>query len=316
MNEATRDLGRAVDAKDLAAIDAALARGAHINAWGGEGTPMNALQKAAYIGYEEGFARLLERGADLHDKAGRQYSATALSLFSTNSSHTLTTRALQAGGADPHWRDLAGGSMLHLAAANSIAENVRLLLQAGLDPCAQDKQGMLPLHVAVSSYGKGKLELLTVLAAATPDLEAAFPLAEGGRRTALEQAFLRESHEALSCLLALGARPELRLAPDGSYDDTDSSSRQALSRSERRRTLLRLRLSYSPLENAVLTGSPELVLLCLERQPRMEQAQVDAAMRRADKGNQHDIAGVIRSWAARQEAASALSGLLSHQAAP
>lgn len=296
-SEATRELRRAVETKDLAGIDTALARGADIDAWSGKGAPLNALQQAALDGWEAGFDRLLDRGAGIRATGGGRLAATVLALLSTRSSHQLVARAFDAGGIDPDWRGIGGDTMLHLAASRTGLENVKRLLREGLDASIADKSGLLALHVAIGRHGETQPELIAALAAATPDLEARFAGHDGGCYTAVEQAFRHPAPGVLSHLLALGARPRVRTLPPEPR------------RGRHRPYDLHDRLARSPLENAVLTGSGAVVLLCLQRQPGMPFDQFRAGCDLARELRLEPLAALIQSWSARREADTVLCNL-------
>lgn len=302
-NEATRDLCRAVEAKDLAGIDDALDRGADIDAWGGEGARQNALQKAATLGFEAGFERLLDRGADIHAQPGGQYSATALLVLKHRASPHLVSRAL-AAGVNPDWRDRSGNTLLHLAASRSSVDVVKLLLQHGVDPAARAQDGKTALHMAIASHGDANLEMIVTLAAVTPGLDIPFTGPNGRGQTALQQALLAGAGGVISCLVALGARADTgRIAGD-------------VVRSAPTEWDIERRLALSPLENAVSVDSTELVLHCLERHPDIDQAQIDAGLRLARQDGLDEACTVIQSWVARRSASSALSSLVSRDPAP
>lgn len=101
------------------------------------------------------------------------------------------------------WRDPAGYTPLHWAAATNDAAAARLLLGAGADCNARDDRGRTPLHLASMSQMRGDEKLMAVLIEFGADVNAA----DRDGVTPLEFARRLERPDLSQTLLAAGATP-------------------------------------------------------------------------------------------------------------
>ena len=114
----------------------------------------------------------------------------------------------------PHWL-YVGDTMLHLAAAALKAGAVRLLLDTGADPNAQNRRGATPLHYACdprpASGGvwspRQQAAIISRLVQHGADVERQ----DRGGATALHRAVRARSPAAVRRLLESGARVDCRL---------------------------------------------------------------------------------------------------------
>lgn len=77
---------------------------------------------------------------------------------------------LLSGGADIHERNETGSTPLHLAVFSGSEEIVRMLLDAGANPNAQDLKGVTPLNTARSFNGLEEISKILLGAGADPTL--------------------------------------------------------------------------------------------------------------------------------------------------
>lgn len=182
----SQTIAEAVSTNDRAVVVEALARGADPNALYGGAT---GLHLAAEWGYREIAELLLEKNADVEviDSLGK----TPL-LWAAANGHEEITRLLLAAKADPNWHDPDGNSVLSEAAAanqldlvkdllkdggaklsaddmkplraaigNRNAEMVRLLLEAGANPCGKPEKDIGPYYAAATH---GSVEIVKIMA--------------------------------------------------------------------------------------------------------------------------------------------------------
>lgn len=179
---------RAAGSGDKAGIDAALKKGADVNArvvvvvpeaqseeeqadpgdWNEEagGT---ALVLAAAAGHTAAVELLLKAGADIDAVDERGWTGLMRAAYFGK---TDTVRLLIASGADVNAREkYAGATALHFAARQSQSDTVRMLLDAGADANAALQNGWTPLMWAVE---RGDVETVRPLlrAGANPDAVA------------------------------------------------------------------------------------------------------------------------------------------------
>jgi ankyrin repeat protein len=104
------------------------------------GDGFTALHFAAFFGWPEAAALLLERGAEV-DAFGRGWM-TGTALHSAASRlQSGVVRILLESGANPDVRQSAGWTPLHAAAMNGDLTSVELLLAASADPHATNDEG-------------------------------------------------------------------------------------------------------------------------------------------------------------------------------
>jgi ankyrin repeat protein len=162
-----------------------------------------ALSGAAYEGYVEIAALLIERGADVNWRfPGPQRIewralplASALTVARSVSEPRMARRrevalALLAHGADVNARNESEETLLHAAAIDGDMAAIELLLSHGADVAARDRAGFTPLHRAIQ---KGHVDATTRLIASGADANA---VTTGGT-TALDLASGDREMEAL-----------------------------------------------------------------------------------------------------------------------
>src|SRR5262249_53574476 len=119
----------------------------------------------------------------------------------------------------PHWL-YVGDTLLHLAAAALRVGAVRLFLDAGADPNAENRRGATPLHYACDARPRSgrtwdpiaQAKVIGLLVEHHVDLEHA----DRGGATALHRAVRARSPAAVQHLLKAGARVDRRLSKGGS----------------------------------------------------------------------------------------------------
>ena len=135
----------AVRTGDTHAIEAALARGAHVNQKNGGG--LTALIIAARAGDVPAVETLLQHGADPNLRGGVN-DWTPL-MHAIHKDQIGTAQALLDGGADVHGRGRSGETALMMAAGYGYTPIVELLLDSGADARAQMPDGATVFSIAV-----------------------------------------------------------------------------------------------------------------------------------------------------------------------
>jgi hypothetical protein len=118
----------------------------------------------AAAGYRVELVRLLmAAGADPNSAANHRRSTPlhyAADGYITGSAwdpkrQVKTLRLLLDAGADLHAQDKNGATALHRAVRTRCAAAVKCLLAAGADPMGKNKSGSTPFHLAVQNTGRG-----------------------------------------------------------------------------------------------------------------------------------------------------------------
>jgi ankyrin repeat protein len=135
------DLVVAARVGDVAAIRAAVAGGANVNAYEGtdDHTP---LQWAALNGHTRAITALLSAGAHVD---GRWSRGSAPLMFAASVGHADSINALLAGGADVSGVDGGGDSALHTACQFGRLHVIPTLLAAGARVDTRGADGALPI---------------------------------------------------------------------------------------------------------------------------------------------------------------------------
>ena len=151
------------------------------------------LQKAALEGDVEGVARLLERRADIDQRA--ENGQTALHL-AVEQGHARVAHVLLGYRADVNARDHQGMTPLHIAAGRGMAGLLTdLLTETGGDVTLADGTGNTPLHHAAAH---GHAAVMETLLSRGAQLNAK----NHNGHTPLHEAVGRQSPEAVAFLLA------------------------------------------------------------------------------------------------------------------
>ncbi|MFT4979186.1 MAG: hypothetical protein ACI8S6_005096 [Myxococcota bacterium] len=183
----------AVNARDLAAVRAALDAGASPDA----GTPHCVLIRASHIGSDATVELLLRAGAEPNMRETTGQSAL---YFATNYRHLAIARRLLEAGAAPDLANEEGLTPLHLAALTGQEALVSLLLAHNATLSSRDARGNTPLLSALRSRQEGTA---TLLMEAGADVHAT----NSGGFTALMLAI--GSARLLTRLLDAGADPSI-----------------------------------------------------------------------------------------------------------
>ena len=127
---------------------------------------MTVLHLAVFFGHPETARLALDRGAALHARAVP--FGTPMPLHSAVAgNHASAVRVLLEAGADPNAEQTSGWRPLHSAAQHGNLEIVRLLLQHGADPDLRTGGGRAPADVA---EGPARDEIVAALAEAAPSV--------------------------------------------------------------------------------------------------------------------------------------------------
>lgn len=150
-------LARAVQEGEVEEIAELVATGTDVESTGTHGTTM--LQWAVMTGSLDGLSALLDAGAD-PDRTGHDGNGPVhLAAFHSDPAFL---QALLEAGADPDLRgEVTGATALKDALLNNAGTTFRLLLEAGTDVNAVDRNGDGPIHVAArTNNGSALLALL------------------------------------------------------------------------------------------------------------------------------------------------------------
>jgi uncharacterized protein len=193
----------AVKSENLAAVKAALAQGAKIDAADADGS--TALHWAAQRDRDDIAAALIAAGAKVEAKT--RFNVTPLSLAAMNGNAKTIARMLDAG-ADANGTALEGQTILMAAALNGNPDAVKLLIQRGAKVNAVEPyKGQTALMFAA---GEGNAKAVAQLVEFGGDAK----LKSKGGYTAFLFAVRNRHMEAAKVLLAHGANVN-ETAPDG-----------------------------------------------------------------------------------------------------
>lgn len=136
---------------------------AHANLNLDDGCGSTALDGALKAGYESVALLLIESGAKLDTKTGiSAVNADAITPLHRATSHPLVMKAMLQRGAKVNVKSAIGYTPLHWAVQDGDVESVKLLLDAGADPDAEDDKGRSPAYwcQSTSLHHKQITELL------------------------------------------------------------------------------------------------------------------------------------------------------------
>lgn len=278
----------AIDKRDTAAVQQALAAGLSPNACIGEGETL--LHRACSLG-EAGFeiARLLlQAGADVNRR--QTDGTTALDHYIICSSYedlndisTDLCKLLLSYGADVNIRGRDGKTPLHNAAFFGRESILECLIQAGAEINVTDNEGETPLTLAALNAATPKKTELLLKAGAAPNVR----LFEENGESALDRAITdmcvvaREKGERTVYLLRrFGGREGFYMERPVADESAESPTKQLLRAADNNDAAALLRQleaganinaygdsffgAYTALMKAARFGLPELVLLLLE----------------------------------------------------
>ncbi|XP_046398435.1 transient receptor potential channel pyrexia [Ischnura elegans] len=210
-NEDETALGYAVRANATECLDALVAAGASVNAFGARGYAP--LHVAAELSHMDCIPILLTAGADLHEKTQDHNGFTPLHILASDG-EAEGVKVLLKAGASPAAVDARGQSPLHLSARAQAADAVGELLRAGADPNLADSEGRTPLHVAVSgrrrpAFSVPAVETVTALLNANADPS----VSDAYGRAPLHLAAINELPGCVDALIRAGADLTARSSP-------------------------------------------------------------------------------------------------------
>ncbi|XP_071445431.1 transient receptor potential channel pyrexia [Hetaerina americana] len=210
-NEDETALGYAVRANATECLDALVAAGASVNAFGARGYAP--LHVAAELSHMDCIPILLAAGANLNEKTQDHNGFTPLHILAGDGD-TEGIRVLLKAGANVEALDSRGQTPLHLSARSQASDAVGELLRAGADPNLADSEGRTPLHVAVSgrrrpAFSVPVVETVTALLNANAD-----PcVSDAYGRAPLHLAAINELPGCVDALIRSGADLTARSSP-------------------------------------------------------------------------------------------------------
>lgn len=277
---------------DLPGMDAALDAGAHI-----DGAPANsrslkehyrssslggrtAVQCVSVHGPLPALRHLLDRGAN-PNAVGPLEPLPAAWLSLKFNGNPLALEMLLDAGADVHWRNEKGQTLLHRAVTTNNPAAMALLQHRGLSWDVQDHEGNSLMHHAAIDH---QAPVMLLLARAGADLNARNH--QGQRPIDLAR-----SHGTVHTLVALGCDiPKVTYMVPFLMDAAKAS----------------------PLANAVTVGQVDVVQAILERHPDTSMDELQRALARTAKAPQlAPIRTLLQSVVASRAAHDALASILS-----
>ena len=190
---------------DAAALEAAIAAGADVNAQGYYGR--TALHWLSLNNNAALCTKLLEAGANPNIRDERGWPPLHLAAIFNNDK---ACAALLSGGAERDATDEKTATALHYAALTNRVSVIRALLDGGCSPNARDERGFTPLHVCVNPYAD--CTVTKMLIAAGADVNACGTKDKASGVTPLHRAAENGNADICSVLLMNGADPTLRRA--------------------------------------------------------------------------------------------------------
>lgn len=228
---------------------------------------------------------LIGRGANVNLVQGDERTVAHMVLergASQLQSPTLLPTLL-AAGANTEARGPGGRTLLHQACVTGTPAQVDMLLRHGALPSSQDSAGRTPLHLVVQRTLEDAVAIGLALVRAGAAVDATDPRG----RTALELAVEADRSAAARALVALGASTS-GMEP---HDD-----------------LMEEDLALTPLQSAITIGSIPLVLHVLQ-QGGLSRSDLEEGMYSAENAHATELAALLRSAIARDEADQALRAL-------
>jgi ankyrin repeat protein len=165
-------------------------------------------------------AALLRRedlAAELRDYARANDEAGVRDLLSESMWPDPSDRIAFVNTADEH----TGNTALHMASANGHTEVVRLLLEAGADPAAQNEAGNTPLHWASMNQQVQCVEVL--LGALRQRGASAFVLNKSGR-SAYDEAVLVGCRQVTAMLMRFAEEHPSQASADAYFNETTAET--------------------------------------------------------------------------------------------
>jgi ankyrin repeat protein len=140
-SKAKRELCRAAERDDIAAMQRLIAEGADPNSLVDDWTP---LQWAAYNGHPAAIAALLAAGARVDGADSIGYKPL---MYAADMGHAVAIDALLAAGADVNHASSDGDTALHLASLKGPLDGARVLVEAGARTDVRNHDGEHPIDV-------------------------------------------------------------------------------------------------------------------------------------------------------------------------